>query len=1145
MKQKITLFLVICLICILGFSNAQYLTDIVIKGTTTVVERASHTLTCAVSGGQFTLIWYFNDTIITDSNTKYMIASDTLEIPQFSSDDQGTYTCVAENSYGKIVSSSLELKLAYFSVVMEVPDRKIISPNSSFSLTCPIQLISSHPRPNITWFHNRVLVEERYPLVITLGDELVFSFVSSSQNGLYSCNATNPFLDVMENFDIAAITIRDNQVDDRDSEFYITPENKTVTLGDDVSFQCIIIESSLNAPAIWNFGNTRLIESDRILFTQSSVILTIKSVMLQDIGLYTCTSADNQLGSRLFTLTVISPPNILSNQSQYLELSQGSNLSLSCQSEGTPPLSYSWFYNAESIAVSSGEYIDIANLSTTNSSGLYQCFVNNSAGRDTKIFTVSVIDLTLQFISSQEDILAFIGDDFVFGCIAYGAPTLTYTFSLNNDSLLSLLDPKFVQNNDTHYSVSNATSSHSGLYTCSVSNNVRDISHTFSVQVINATVPYEPMNSSLTTFINETVLLACRARPDSNYPSLDLSYRWEHDGEDVNISINGRIRLVGDYGDIQISSVVLADAGNYTCIAKTNDSNLIPSPHLETLIGYTEVIILTHPDPPLNLDVNMTNNTSVLISWSAPDNNGGVEIQTYTIEHLVSVNNSSIWQFAGRSNVTNITLSVCPGYMYTFRVFAVNTVGHSEASSVLTGVNISVVDPPSFSPINLTVESDLYQLSINWEIPDSSTYCNISIIDHSIKYRTPSMTSSQNITTGSSDVSFILTGLSPATYYTISVAFVNEIGIGIYSENVSVETLHQLEAPSNFEVESYGIGRIAVYFIAPSTNASITGFKLLCDPESLINRTLEPGRASQLTVISDNISNSTTYTCSVLAFNSRGEGLASLTQTVITSERKVPNLPDSLTITTNGSHAATFAWLPSNDTTQFVLTLQYQYSLTPHKHRESIFLITHQSPHVITELDAGVQYFVKLAGRNNHGIGFNRTSIFNLPPGIPGVPLLLASEEPDAVIFTWSIMHDGGSNITIITLESSKIVVDSTWNTIVTFEDNSTSSYRLENVEKGTQFRIVISNSFGRAESTSVLFTAPTEPVSPIVLIIIAVLIISILALLMLLILCGLFYFSYWRQYKKSLSLNINGNNEQDLEEESNTFRNLNNTPVR
>ena len=46
------------------------------------------------------------------------------------------------------------------------------------------------------------------------------------------------------------------------------------------------------------------------------------------------------------------------------------------------------------------------------------------------------------------------------------------------------------------------------------------------------------------------------------------------------------------------------------------------------------------------------------------------------------------------------------------------------------------------------------------------------------------------------------------------------------------------------------------------------------------------------------------------------------------------------------------------------------------------------------------------------------TLLLRVIVGRPAVPLLFVFEELDVVILSWSILHDGGSNITNVTVEN-------------------------------------------------------------------------------------------------------------------------------
>ena len=99
----------------LVFLDAQYLSAIYITPAITAIEEGtSHTLECVVTGDTSTPMfsWFFEEEAIDNTDSRFLLSSGELEIQAFSTGLEGMYRCAAQNSFGKIVSFSLDLKLA-------------------------------------------------------------------------------------------------------------------------------------------------------------------------------------------------------------------------------------------------------------------------------------------------------------------------------------------------------------------------------------------------------------------------------------------------------------------------------------------------------------------------------------------------------------------------------------------------------------------------------------------------------------------------------------------------------------------------------------------------------------------------------------------------------------------------------------------------------------------------------------------------------------------------------------------------------------------------------------------------------------------------------------------------------------------------
>ena len=96
----------------------------------------------------------------------------------------------------------------------------------------------------------------------------------------------------------------------------------------------------------------------------------------------------------------------------------------------------------------------------------------------------------------------------------------------------------------------------------------------------------------------------------------------------------------------------------------------------------------------------------------------------------------------------------------------------------------------------------------------------------------------------------------------------------------------------------------------------------------------------------------------------------------------MPNLPEYLVITSAGSHQLTFTYIPPDGIEELLLTLFFVYPLTPNIPRELSYTLSDSTnEYSLGQLDAAIEYTVKLAGVNKDGIGFNRTGVATLPPG--------------------------------------------------------------------------------------------------------------------------------------------------------------------
>ncbi|XP_030652976.1 pregnancy-specific beta-1-glycoprotein 5-like isoform X4 [Nomascus leucogenys] len=145
---------------------------------------------------------------------------------------------------------------------------------------------------------------------------------------------------------------------------------------DDLTFTCE--PNSKNHTYVWLLNGQRLPVSPRVKRPIENRILILPSVTRNETGPYQCEIWDQYGGIRSYpvTLNVLYGPDLPRIYPSFTYYRSGENLSLSCSSDSNPPAEYSWTINGK--FQQSGQNLSIPQI-TTKHSGLYACYVRNSA----------------------------------------------------------------------------------------------------------------------------------------------------------------------------------------------------------------------------------------------------------------------------------------------------------------------------------------------------------------------------------------------------------------------------------------------------------------------------------------------------------------------------------------------------------------------------------------------------------------------------------------------------------------------------------------------------------------------------------------------------------------------------------------------
>lgn len=133
-----------------------------------------------------------------------------------------------------------------------------------------------------------------------------------------------------------------------------------------------------------------------------------------------------------------------------------------------------------------------------------------------------------------------------------------------------------------------------------------------------------------------------------------------------------------------------------------------------------KIIMQNVPTPPLDVDVNEVFQTSCIVSWKPPTDDGGAPLTKYIIERQ-DLSLKAQWENVGETTPEKTVFKVTdlvPKKSYKFRICAVNTLGPSEPA--LFGKPILAKDPwdePGAPTGVEVVDWDKDHADLKWEKP--------------------------------------------------------------------------------------------------------------------------------------------------------------------------------------------------------------------------------------------------------------------------------------------------------------------------------------------------------------------------------------------------------------------------------------------
>lgn len=385
-----------------------------------------------------------------------------------------------------------------------------------------------------------------------------------------------------------------------------------------------------------------------------------------------------------------------------------------------------------------------------------------------------------------------------------------------------------------------------------------------------ATVPDSPPDLSAIDISPNTVSLSWTP-PQNNGSSAITGYKIEYKTATTSYSMLDFPGNVTSYNATGLST-------GTTYIFRVSAMNAIgtgnPSPEaVATPKSNSSPPKNIPPNPPVGLTATSSSGTQINLAWSPPTSNGGYPVTGYKIQFSVDAGNfTDLVTNTGSTTTGYSHTGLSAGHIYTYKVFAINSVGISNSSNTSSATPTQVDTAPN-PPSGLTANpASPTSISLSWNTPSSNG--GSIITGYKIEVKVGSGTYSVLVAnTKSTATSYINKGLTTGTTYTYRVSTINSIGISNPSNEASA-TPSATYVPTGVTATAISTTQIELSWVPPSNTygQSIAGYKIDQKLSSNVFDTIVDNTGKTTTYVIKNLETDKTYTFVIIAlFTGGGE----------------------------------------------------------------------------------------------------------------------------------------------------------------------------------------------------------------------------------------------------------------------------------
>lgn len=275
------------------------------------------------------------------------------------------------------------------------------------------------------------------------------------------------------------------------------------------------------------------------------------------------------------------------------------------------------------------------------------------------------------------------------------------------------------------------------------------------------------------------------------------------------------------------------------------------------------------PNPPQSLTASVYSSNQINLSWAAPISNGGPPVTGYKIDYMLDSGNfTNLILNSGSSFTAYSHTGLQVGHTYTYRIFAINSIGTSNSSNTASVTSVQVSTVPG-APILSANPSSATSVSLSWSPPTNDG--GSPITGYKIEYSSDA--SQYNIlvaNTGNTQTSYTHNSLTTGKTYTYRVTAINAIGVGNPSNTISVQP-HETLTPNITSAVAISPTSISISWTPPSQTYGqiINGYRIdQVISDNFLSIDNVPATARTYTI--PNLTTGKSYTFAVTALLSGG-----------------------------------------------------------------------------------------------------------------------------------------------------------------------------------------------------------------------------------------------------------------------------------